>query len=277
MTARPHFRSSAPAILAAVAFAALAVGCSLSRPAPVKQEFLLEVPSPPPLAKSQPATLQVRAVTVAAPFRGRSFVYRQTDLRYDSDYYTEWVVAPGAMSPTPRLARRASRAFTRGSAGSAPDGDFVLDASSTPSTSICATRPSLRRKSRSPTSSRAAIRSRAYRSGRSSTSGAFRSTARPRRSRRPRCRRLSPRSRPNLRPTWPPSTCRSPERPRHDAALPGAAGGTTSNLSGPADATRMSRCGSDIEMPASANARSIMWRRSLRMRRVSLSGVMSTQ
>ena len=50
MTARPQFRTSAPAMLAAVAFAALAVGCSFSRPAPVKQEYLLEVPSPPPVA-----------------------------------------------------------------------------------------------------------------------------------------------------------------------------------------------------------------------------------
>jgi len=129
MTARPQFRTSAPAMLAAVAFAALAVGCSFSRPAPVKQEYLLEVPSPPPVAKSQPATLQVRGVTVAAPFRGRSFVYRQTDLRYDSDFYTEFVVAPGAM-----LADGTARALERSHAfarvvppGSAPEGDFVLD------------------------------------------------------------------------------------------------------------------------------------------------------
>jgi cholesterol transport system auxiliary component len=129
MTARPQIRTSAPAMLAAVAFAALAVGCSFSRPAPVKQEFLLEVPSPPPVAKSQSATLQVRAVTVAAPFRSRSFVYRTTDLRYDSDFYTEFVVSPGAMlaDGTARALER-SRVFARVvPPGSAPDGDFVLD------------------------------------------------------------------------------------------------------------------------------------------------------
>jgi ABC-type uncharacterized transport system auxiliary subunit len=129
MTARTLLRSHAPAILAAVAFAALAGGCSFSRPAPVKQAYLLEVPSPPPVAKSQQATLQVRGVTVAAPFRGRSFVYRTTELRYDSDFYTEFVVAPGAM-----LADGTARGLERAHAfarvippGGSVDGDFLLD------------------------------------------------------------------------------------------------------------------------------------------------------
>ena len=52
MTVRPHFRTAALALLAVVAFAALAVGCSFSRPAPVKQEYLLDVPSLQPVAKS---------------------------------------------------------------------------------------------------------------------------------------------------------------------------------------------------------------------------------
>ena len=130
MTARPYFRTPAPALLAALAVVALAAGCSLSRPAPVKQEYLLEVPSPPPVAKSQSATLQVRNVTVAAPFRGRSFVYRQTDLRYESDFYTEFVVSPGAMlADATARGLEHSRAFARViPPGSASDGDFVLDA-----------------------------------------------------------------------------------------------------------------------------------------------------
>ena len=132
MTARPHPRTPAPVLGAALALVVLAVlvaGCSFSRPAPVKQAFLLEVPSPPPVAKAQPATLQVRAVTVAAPFRGRSFVYRETDLKYEADFYTEFVVAPGAM-----LADGTARGLERAHAfarvvppGTAPDGDFVLD------------------------------------------------------------------------------------------------------------------------------------------------------
>ena len=129
MTARTLLRSHAPAILAAVAFAALAGGCSFTRPAPVKQSYLLEVPSPPPVAKPQQAALQVRGVTVAAPFRGRSFVYRTTDLRYDSDFYTEFVVAPGAMlaDGTARGLERA-RVFARViPPGGSVDGDFLLD------------------------------------------------------------------------------------------------------------------------------------------------------
>ena len=61
MIARLQPRTPAPALAAAVALAALATlvgGCSFSRPAPVKQAFLLEAPSPPPVAKPQPATLQ---------------------------------------------------------------------------------------------------------------------------------------------------------------------------------------------------------------------------
>jgi len=129
MTVRSLFRQHAPVILGAVAFAALAGGCSFSRPSPVKQEYLLEVPSPPPVAKPQQATLQVRAVTMAAPFRGRSFVYRETDLRYASDFYTEFVVSPGAMlgDGTARALERA-HAFARViPPGGSAEGDFVLD------------------------------------------------------------------------------------------------------------------------------------------------------
>jgi len=132
MIARPHLRTPAPALVAAVALVALATlagGCSFSRPAPVKQAFLLEVPSPPPVAKPQAATLQVRSVTVAAPFRGRSFVYRETDLKYEGDFYTEFVVAPAAMlaDGTARGLERAHVFARVVPPGTAPEGDFVID------------------------------------------------------------------------------------------------------------------------------------------------------
>ena len=129
MTARPRPSTLLSTFVAAVALAVLAGGCSFSRPAPVKQVFLVETPAPPAAAKAHPATLHVRAVSLAAPFRGRSFVYRETDLRYDSDFYTEFLVAPAAMlaDGTARALDRA-RVFARVvPPGSPPEGDFLLD------------------------------------------------------------------------------------------------------------------------------------------------------
>ncbi len=126
MTARP-LRSFA--VATALATTALVAGCSFSRPAPVKQVFLIEAPTPPTAAKTQQATLQVRNVGLAAPFRGRNFVYRETDLRYESDFYTEFLVAPTSMlaDATARALDRA-RVFARVvPPGSPPEADFVLD------------------------------------------------------------------------------------------------------------------------------------------------------
>ena len=72
-------------------------GCSLTREAPVKNTFLLEPAMPPAVAKTQPVTVRVAAVNVAAPYRGRSFVYRAGPLKFETDYYTEFLVAPAAM------------------------------------------------------------------------------------------------------------------------------------------------------------------------------------
>ena len=126
MTARP---SRILAVATALAAAALAAGCSFSRPAPVKQVFLVEAPTPPAAAKTQQATVHVRNVGLAAPFRGRNFVYRETDLRYESDFYTEFLVAPAAMlaDGTARALERA-RVFARVvPPGSPPEGDYLLD------------------------------------------------------------------------------------------------------------------------------------------------------
>ena len=81
-------------------FAALAVFVAglvaCSRPAPVKGTFVLEPPLPPAVAKPQPDSLRVGSVAVGAAFRGRQFVFREADLKYETDYYNEFLVAPAA-------------------------------------------------------------------------------------------------------------------------------------------------------------------------------------
>lgn len=132
MTARSHRRPLLPATVIAgvlVASMVIATGCSLSRPAPVKQMFLIESASPPVAAKTHRGTLRVRAFSVAGPFRGRSFVYRETDLQYETDFYSEFLVAPGAMlgEGTARALDRAHVFARVVSPGASPDGDFVMD------------------------------------------------------------------------------------------------------------------------------------------------------
>jgi uncharacterized lipoprotein YmbA len=104
-------------------------GCSLSRPAPVKQQFLLDPPAPAAVAKAQPTSVRVGTINVAAPFRGRSFVLRQADLRYETDYYNEFLVPPSTMLTelTARALDR-SKAFARVIPPSySADADWVLD------------------------------------------------------------------------------------------------------------------------------------------------------
>ena len=120
--------------LAAVAIlivAATLAACALSRPSPVKRTFLLE-PTLPTAASATPKPLAVRVgvVHVAAPFRGKAFVFRETDLRYESDYYDEFFIAPAIMfSDATAKGLAASNVFRRVIPfGAASDeGNYVLD------------------------------------------------------------------------------------------------------------------------------------------------------
>lgn len=76
----------------------LASGCSLKKAAPVKASFLLEARRADAAApKKDAATLRVRNLQVAAPFEGRGFIYRLGDVRYESDFYHEFLASPRAM------------------------------------------------------------------------------------------------------------------------------------------------------------------------------------
>jgi len=109
---------------------ALLTACSaVTRPSPVRQTFLLAPKVPPAVAQPQTAALRVGVVNVAAPFRGKAFVYRLGDLRFETDFYVEFLVPPAAMlTEQTTRALVSARPFTRiAGPGAAADADWVLD------------------------------------------------------------------------------------------------------------------------------------------------------
>ena len=117
-------------MLAAFAIAGLIAGCSaITRDAPVRQTFLLEPRLPPASTQPQPGALRVGVVNVAAPYRGKAFVYRLGELRFETDFYVEFLVPPASML-TEQTARAlaAARPFARiAGPGSGTDAEWVLD------------------------------------------------------------------------------------------------------------------------------------------------------
>jgi len=125
------FLRRAVAALALCALALASTSCSLSRPSPAKRSFLLDPMMPVAAATAaKPAALRVGVVNVGAPFRGKAFVYRQDELKYEADFYNEFFVAPAAM-----LSEAAGRAVTAANifrrvippSATGDAGDYVLD------------------------------------------------------------------------------------------------------------------------------------------------------
>jgi uncharacterized lipoprotein YmbA len=114
-------------IVAAGAALSLAAGCT--RPPPIKGTYVLEPALPPPVAKTQPGLLRVGTTTVGAPFRGRAFVFRESDLKYETDYYREFLVAPGAnISEATTRALAAAKVFASvAPPGVVVDPDWLLE------------------------------------------------------------------------------------------------------------------------------------------------------
>ena len=108
---------------------ALLAGCSITRPAPVRQTFLLEPAAPAPVAQSRAGTLRVGTVGVAAPYRGKAFVYRVGDLRYETDFYVEFLVPPAAMltEQTARALAQARPFAHVAGPGETGETDWILD------------------------------------------------------------------------------------------------------------------------------------------------------
>ena len=122
-------RLSASAIV--VALAASIASCSLTRPTPVKQMFLIEAPAPAAAVTPQsPLAARIGTVTVAAPYRDRAFVVREAELRFETDFYHEYVVAPA-----PMIAEAVANALAQSGAfakvippGAPPEAELTIDA-----------------------------------------------------------------------------------------------------------------------------------------------------
>jgi cholesterol transport system auxiliary component len=129
MRPRRRIAGRSAALILALAATVLAAGCSLTRPAPVKQTYLLAPALPAPVAKAQPGTLRVGTVNVAAAFRGRSFVVRDSQFGFASDFYHEFFVPPGVMiADATAQALAGSQVFTVVTRpGVVVDVDWVLD------------------------------------------------------------------------------------------------------------------------------------------------------
>jgi len=118
-------------VVASVALAAVVASCALSRPSPVKRTFLLDPTLPAAAsAAAKPVSIRVGSVSVAAPFRGKQFVFRESDLKFESDFYDEFFVAPAIMfSDATAKALVAAKAFRRvvPFGGASDDGEYTLD------------------------------------------------------------------------------------------------------------------------------------------------------
>ncbi|MBS0320158.1 MAG: membrane integrity-associated transporter subunit PqiC [Proteobacteria bacterium] len=129
-TANPGRTLARRSAVAGLAASLLLAACTLTRPAPVKETFLLDPPAPPHAAKARPESLRVGIVTVGGAFRDRPFVIRDGDLRFTTDYYNEFITAPAPMlAEVIGRSLREAGAFARvGSPGTPGDADLILDA-----------------------------------------------------------------------------------------------------------------------------------------------------
>lgn len=77
----------------------LLTGCvNVDRSYLEKQFFVLNASrNEKPSASTSDSVLKIQNFHVASQFEGKGFVYRRSDLRYESDFYNEFLISPGVM------------------------------------------------------------------------------------------------------------------------------------------------------------------------------------
>jgi cholesterol transport system auxiliary component len=82
------------------ACAALALAaCSIGKPIPSANTYVVQPSAPPsvPSAVSDPESLRIGNVRVAAAYAGSALVYRVDEVRFTSDPYSRFIADPGTM------------------------------------------------------------------------------------------------------------------------------------------------------------------------------------
>jgi cholesterol transport system auxiliary component len=85
-------------LIAACAALALA-GCSIGKPIPQPNTYLIEAPIPDGVSSvsRRPESVRIGRLRVAAAYASSSLVYRMDDVKLVSDPYSQFIADPGAM------------------------------------------------------------------------------------------------------------------------------------------------------------------------------------